>query len=462
MLSGAQLIAFVLLDVAIILVFARLCGATARKIGQPAVVGEIIAGVILGPSLFGLIDVSAAEGLFRCTEELRGAGVDQTLSNCLFPAQVRPVLNALGQLALLLFMFLVGLELDFKQLSGKGRQIGLVALGVVAIPVVVAFAINPVMFTDTFVGEGDPSSLAFALFIAAIISITALPVMVRVLQEKGLATSNLGAVGIAAAAVVTVLMFLLVAIASGTARGTPTSELALKTVLAFVYLGVMVFVVRPALVKPLGEPYAERAQKLAIKAAKETWSGVDEFAPAGAGQAMSHAMFAWIFVLVLVSGWVAHILGINVIVGGFMAGLVIPERKGLVRDMTVELFDVVVVILLPVFLAFAGLGTDFTQLSGAAIPGIAVFIVACIVAKWGGGAVMGKAAGLSWGESNLLGILVNCRGLLPLVVALIGLTEGVISPAMQVGAVLMALITTAMTGPAFDRFNKPAPEKVPA
>ncbi len=137
-----------------------------------------------------------------------------------------------------------------------------------------------------------------------------------------------------------------------------------------------------------------------------------------------------------------------------MAGLVIPQRVRIASDMNTELFDMVVLVLLPIFLAFAGLGTDFTQLSGGAIPGIALFLVACIVAKWGGGLLAGKLAGLSSSDSNLLGILVNCRGLLPLVVALIGIEQGVISPAFQVGAVLMALVTTGMTGPLFDRFSR--------
>ncbi len=193
--------------------------------------------------------------------------------------------------------------------------------------------------------------------------------------------------------------------------------------------------------------------------AKMTWSGLDEFTTqTGAGHTLTHAMFAWSIVLVFASGWVAHILGINVIVGGFMAGLILPAREGIVRDMTTELFDVVVIVLLPVFLAFAGLNADFTQLTVAALPGLVVFVLACIVAKWGGGTLLGKVAGLSWQESNLLGILMNCRGLLPLVVGLVGLQAGVISPIMNVAAVTMALITTAMTGPLFDKFNTPVPE----
>jgi Kef-type K+ transport system membrane component KefB len=322
---------------------------------------------------------------------------------------------------------------------------------------ILGLAIGPLLFTETFVADVDTvSSLGFGLFIGAFMSITALPVMARILQEKGLATSPLGAVGIAAAAAVTVLMFILVSIASGVSTGAPTGLLVTRTLLAFVYLAVMLVAVRPFLEQRLGVPYTERARKIGLTSAKQTWSGIDEFAPSGAGQgALSHAMFAWILVLVFASGWVAHILGINVIVGGFMAGLVLPARQGLIRDMTTELFDTVVIVLLPVFLAFAGLNADFTQLSVAAVPGLVIFVVACIVAKWGGGAVVGKAAGLSWQESNLLGILMNCRGLLPLVVGLVGLQAGVISPAMNVAAVTMALVTTAMTGPLFDRFNKP-------
>lgn len=454
MLSGSQIVAFVLFNIAAILIAARFFGAAAKRVGQPAVVGEIIAGVVLGPSLLGLITLGdAAPAWLHCPET--GA----TLSNCIFQTQARPVLNALGQIALLLFMFLVGLELDFGQLKGKVSSVLAVAVGVVVIPIGIAFAINPVLFTETFVFDVDTvSRTGFALFVAAFISITALPVMVRILQEKGKATSDLGVVGIAAAAIVTVLMFVLVSVASGLATGTSGGRLLRNVVLIIIYLLVMVLAVRPLLARMLGEPYEARAVEIGIKQAKQTWSGLDEFAPAGAGEALSHAMFAWTLVLVFLSGWVAHVLGINVIVGGFMAGVAMPQRAGLIRDMTTELFDVVVTILLPIFLAFAGLNADFTQLSLAAVPGLAVFLLACVIAKWGGAFVIGRATGLSGSDANLLGVLMNCRGLLPLVVGLVGLNAEVISPTMNVAAVTMALITTGMTGPLFDRFNRSAPE----
>lgn len=474
MLVPGQVIAFVMFDIAVILVAARLCGLAAKKVGQPAVVGEIIAGVLLGPSLLGatLFGFDTPPEWLSCGASLANSPNEPvSLTACVFPPQARAVLNGIGQIALLLFMFLVGLELDLKSLKGKTAQVATVAVGVVAVPIVVGFLVSPVLYNETFVADLDTvSSTGFALFIGAFISITALPVMARILQEKGLSSTPLATVGVAAAAVVTVLMFMLVSVASGVSAGQSTGALATKIGLAVAYLVVMMVVVKPLLERFVGQPYEERAQKIGLISAKRTWSGVDEFAPAGAGEALSHGMFAWILIVVFFSGWVAHLLGINVIVGGFMAGLVLPVREGLIRDMTVELFDTVAIILLPIFLAFAGLNADFNLLFqnfGDALVGLLVFIVACIAAKWGGAAVLGRAAGLTGKEANLLGILMNCRGLLPLVVGLVGLQGGVISPVMNVVAITMALVTTAMTGPLFDAFNRrgtaaPEAEEVPA
>lgn len=469
MLSGAQLTMFVMLDLALIIVAARVFGAAAKRVGQPSVVGEIIAGVALGPSLLGLFSVPAdfvislgpLDMPLLCDVAL-GPDAQATLSSCLFPPQARSILNAFGQLALLLFMFLVGLELDLNALMGKGKQLAVIAVGVVIVPVLVGLGIGPLMFNETFVADvSTVNKVGFGLFLGAFLSMTALPVMARILQEKKLISTPLGIIGVAAAAAVTVLAFILVSLASGVANEAPAGLLVIRVLLAFAYVAFMIIVMKPILAKRLGDPYSKRARELGLQSAKMTWSGIDEFSPAGAGQALSHAMFAWVLILVLVSGWISHMLGVTVIIGGFMAGLVMPVREGLVRDMTTELFDVVVILLLPIFLAFSGLNTDVTALSGAAVPGLIIFVVAGIVSKWGSGALLSRAVGLSWKESNLMGILMNCRGLLPLVVGLVGLQSGVISPAMNVVAVIMALVTTAMTGPLFDKFNKSEPETTP-
>ncbi len=157
-------------------------------------------------------------------------------------------------------------------------------------------------------------------------------------------------------------------------------------------------------------------------------------------------------VFTFASAYAANQIGINVIVGAFLAGAVLPARQGLFREMSRRLADVTAVILLPIFLAFSGLNTDFTKLRASHIPAILLFLLAGIVGKWAGSAVFAKMGGLSWAEGNVLGVLMNCRGLLVLVVALIALNQGVITPPMQVAGVVMALVTTMMTGPLVDRF----------
>jgi Kef-type K+ transport system membrane component KefB len=450
-LTSGQVLAFVLFGVALILVLARIMGSLAKRVGQPAVVGEILAGILLGPTLLGpaIFKWETPWAFLNC--QAANPGIEELgITHCLFPMQARGVLGILGQVALLLFMFLVGLEFDFDLLKGKVKSVLIVGLGVVAIPVAIGLALNPVLFNETF-AHPDASRLGFGLMVGAMLSVTAFPVMVRILQEKGLTLSPMGSVGIAAAAVCTILMFVTVSMAGGIARGDESSVLLRNLALTAVYIAVMAFVVRP-LLKPLGARYEARVSQLGGPVDEAGWSDRDEFAPSGVGWALTHHMFAIIMILVFTSGWIAHVLGINVIVGGFMAGIVLPARKGLIRDMTNELFDLTAIILLPIFLAFSGLATDFTQLRVAALAGIAVFLVAGIASKWGGGAILGRLGGMSWAEGNVLGILMNCRGLLVLVVALIGIQTNVITPAMQLGGVLMALVTTMMTGPLFDKF----------
>lgn len=429
-LTPTQVVGFVLLGITVILVVARAMGALAQRIGQPRVVGEIIAGVLLGPTLLGPATLvwNNAPSWLHCDASLAAApaGTVPSITQCVFPMQARSVLGALGQIALVLFMFLVALELDTRTLKGKGRGIGLLSIGVVAVPVGLGFAIGPMLFTERFVGTADPSQLSFTLFVGAMLAVTAFPVMARILQEKGLQASPMGAMGIAAAAAVTVLMFLLVAVAGGVATGADGLELTTTVVAAATYIAVMLLVV-PRALAPVGRRYREAG-------------------------ALAPGHFAVFLIVLFASAYAAHQLGINVIVGGFLAGLAMPEKAQLFKDMSARLADLTAIVLLPVFLAFSGLATDFTALQPGDLPLLALFVAAGIVGKWGGGIVSARAGGLSWAEGNVLGILMNCRGLLVLVVALVAFQAGVISGPMQIGGVLMALVTTVMTGPLFDRF----------
>jgi Kef-type K+ transport system membrane component KefB len=437
-LTAGQVVAFLLLDLTLIVIVARLVGSFFVRIGQPRVVGEIVAGVLLGPTLLGatLWGGWSAPEWMHCAQSLVAApeGTVESPTWCVFPAQSRAIIGGIGQFGLLVFMMLTGLEVDAEVLKGKLKSIGLVGVGVVAIPLGLGLIVGPVMATEIF-KPADASDLGFALFIGAMLAVTAFPVMVRILQEKRLTLSPMGATGIASAAVCTVVMFLAAASASSIAKGEATSGLLLKLGLSLVYLGFMVVVVRPALAR-LARPYADSGR-------------------------LDSTMFAILFIVTLASGYVAHLLGLTVIVGGFMAGLVMPVRKPLFADMSNRLAELTATILLPIFLAFSGLVTDFTKLSAAALGGIVLFLVAGIAGKWVGGTVLARAGGLSWAEGNVLGVLMNCRGLLVLVVALEGFQAGVITGVAQVAAVLMALITTAMTGPLFDRFIKAVPGEQP-
>lgn len=448
-LTPDQVLGFVLLDVAIILIMARLMGRLANKLGQPAVVGEIVAGVLLGPSLLGatIFTWTNSWSFLHCENALAaqipGTAIPpegtppavESITGCLFPPQSQGVLSILGQIALVFFMFLVGLELDFELLKGKGRSIAMVAFGAVVVPIGLGFVVGPIIFGDDFIGAADPSKSSFTLFIAAMLSVTAFPVMARILQEKKLTQSLMGSTGIAAAAIVTVLMFLTVAVASGVASEQGPTRLATKFLVAGVYIAVLFLVIRPALV-PLGRKYEEAGK-------------------------LTPGMFAAVVILLFASAYTAHQIGINVIVGGFLAGAILPARGALFRDIATRLADITAIVLLPIFLAFSGLRTDFTKLSVDHVPAIALFLAAGIIGKWLGAAVFARAGGLSWAEGNVLGVLMNCRGLLVLVVGLIGFTQGVISAPMQVAGVLMALVTTMMTGPLVDKFLPKVADDVP-
>jgi Kef-type K+ transport system membrane component KefB len=430
-LTSSQVVAFVVLDIAIILVVARVVGSLFRRIGQPRVVGEIVAGILLGPTLLGpeLWSGFTAPTWLSCEAGLAAslAGALPSPTECLFPFQARSVLGVIGQLGLLLYMLLVGLEFDRRLVAGKWKGVLVVAIGVVAVPIAIGFLVAPMMTGAPLQPDGA-SDVGFSLFIGAMLSVTAFPVLARILQEKGVTTTMMGSIAVAAAAIVTVLMFVTMVAANSIAAGGETSALVRRFLWMAVYLVVMLAVV----------PRLMRAVTARIPADDAGGS------------------FVAVLLLTLASGYVAHQLGLTVIVGGFLAGIALAEQEGVFEATALRLGDLVGIVLLPIFLAFSGLTTDFTQLSTDALAGIGIFLIAGVASKWGGGLVLGRAGGLTWREGNLVGVLMNCRGLLPLVVALVGVQAGVITPVMQLGAVLMALITTAMTGPLYDLFqNEP-------
>lgn len=428
---GDHLIAWILFDVAVIVIFARIMGRLALRVGQPSVVGEIVAGILLGPSILGPTVFAWGEPWkFLGCQVGRGLneGDAASISSCFFPAAARPGLALIGQIGLAFFMFTVGLDFDASRIKGRIAGVVSVAFGVVAVPIGLAFVIAPILHDAKFASVTDGvlvGRAGFALMVAAMLSVTAFPVAVRILQEKGLTTTQLGTIGIASSALVTVLMFLLLGVAKATALDAEVTVHVKRLVGTGLLLVALLAIVRPLL---------------------RRW-----MQPMSNGAPVTGEHLAVIVGLLLFSSVAADRIGINIIVGSFLLGVVVPRHVALVTRLKERIGEPGTLLFLPVFLAVSGLNTDFTALGWAWMPGIAVLLLAGVVAKWPAGLVFGRLGGLSWREANVAGILMNCRGLLVLVVGLAALQSGVITKQMQVGAVVMALVTTAMTGPLIDR-----------
>jgi Kef-type K+ transport system membrane component KefB len=420
-LPGSDVIAFVLGDLALILIAARIVGEIFVRVKQPRVVGEIIAGVLIGPTVLGgHLATPATPG----HAAIVGAGlVDQ-----IYPLQSFTFLNLIGQVGLVFFMFLVGVELDARLLKGRGLQITALALSVVVVPVALGFVVAAVLGDATWKPPGVGNT-TFALLMGAGLSVTAFPVMARILQEKGLMATNMGAVGVGSAAVVTVLMFLVIAAASASAKGTGlVDQVGIKFGLTIVLIAVLLLVVRPLM-------------GLAMR-------GYRDNGP------LTGTLLAAFLILALATGLAADRIGINGLVGGFLAGLAIPHRPGLSETVSARMEDAVVLFFLPVFLAVSGLRTDLRVLSLALVPAVLFFLGLMIVGKWGVALVVGRLVGVTTRQANTLGVLLNCRGLLILVVALIGLDLKAMTGAMQAVFVIGAIVTTLMTGPLVDYFTR--------
>lgn len=400
--TGAALIAYVMFDVLLIVVLGRLLGGLLAKIGQPRVVGEILAGIVLGPTLIG-----------------------KTLSLVIAPAQARPVLGCIATVALTMFMFLAGIEFDRSRVKGRGAQASVLAIASVAIPALLGFPVAAVMHSSTYFGPSGADYFPFALFIGAALSVTAFPVMAHILMERGELNSQMGSLGIATTGLMSILMFSYIAFAGAVAAAKGYGDLLAKAVFVILFLSVAWFLVRPVLRK--------------FYAAKEP--GVvtaDGMAVAFAGM--------------LLFGLISHLLGINALVGGFVWGLVIPEDRNLRAALASRFRDVSIVFLLPVFFAMAGFATDLRLLSGETLPAVGLMLLGAIGGKFLA-AAPARAFGMSWSDVGTLGALFNTRGLLVLVVGLIGLDLNIINNLTFTIIVVVALVTNLMTLPLLNVFS---------
>jgi len=394
--TGPALTAFVLLDVFLIVALARILGGLMVKIGQPRVVGEILAGVLLGPTLLGT-----------------------QISLWIAPAEARPVLAAIATIALVLFMFLAGVEYDVGVIRGRAGQAGLLAVLSVAVPAVLGFPVAAIMHTATYAGPKGSDFLPFALFVGAALAVTAFPVMAHILMERGELNTRMGGLGVATTGMMSILMFLYIGFA-GAVASKGYSHFLVKFLLMLVLLAVSWVTVRPALGRVLRRNSAD-------------------------GQVSANGM-AVLFAGLVLYGLLADRVGINALVGGFLFGVLLPEDRDIRRTIAAKVHDVAMVFLLPIFFAFAGFSTDLKLITARTVPVLLVVLLAAISGKFLA-AAPARTFGLSWTETGVLAALFNTRGLLVLVAGLIGLQLGIITATTFTIIVVVALVTNLMTLP---------------
>jgi Kef-type K+ transport system membrane component KefB len=391
-------------QIALIILVSRALGLAVRHLRQPMVIAEIVAGILLGPSLFGWLAPDAYSLVFA--RESLGA------------------LALISQLGLVLFMFLVGLELDLGKLRGSARA----SWAISHVSIIAPFALGLALAFGLREQLSEPgkSFVPFALFMGTSMSITAFPVLARILMERRLLHTKVGVVAITCAAVDDVTAWCILAFVVAIARAKGLHGAGLTVVLAAAHSAFMLGVVRPLLHR-LGKYWP-------------------------ASEAVGHDWIAGTALMLFASSWVTELIGIHALFGAFMFGAILPKERKLPQQLAGKFGDLVLVVLLPLFFAYSGVRTQFGLMSSVedwAVCG--VIILAASVGKFGASTLVARLTGLSWRESGALGLLMNTRGLMELIVLNLGLDLGVISPKVFTMMVIMALVTTFATSPLLHR-----------
>lgn len=396
-------LALLLAQIIIIVLASRLVGWLFKKIGQPSVIGEILAGILLGPSLVGMYFPE--------------------FSHAIFPKDSLGNLKFLSQIGLIFFMFVVGMELDIKVLKNKAKDAVIISHASIIIPFALGMGLAYFVY-DAFAAEGT-QFLSFALFMGIAMSITAFPVLARIVQERGIHKTKLGTVIITCAAADDITAWcILAAVIAIVKAGTFVS--ALYTIcLAAIYVLVMLKVVRPFLTR-IGEINSNRNH-------------------------LNKQIVAIFFIVLLFSAWATESIGIHALFGAFMAGAIMPESTSFRDIFITKVEDIALILLLPLFFVFTGLRTEIGLLNEGHLWMVTGIIIAvAVTGKFFGSALAAKFVGQSWKDSLIIGALMNTRGLMELIVLNIGYDLGILSKEIFTMLVIMALVTTFMTGPALD------------
>lgn len=393
-------LSILLIQIIAVLLMVRLFGFLFKHIGQPGVIGEIVAGIVLGPSVLGYFFPDVFQALFP----------PESLTN----------LELLSQVGLVLFMFVIGMELDFSVLKNKINETLVISHAGILVPFFLGIVASYWIYEEY--AAAQTAFLPFALFIGISMSITAFPVLARIIQERNMTKTSLGTLAIASAANDDVTAWCLLAVVIAIAKAGTFASALYAIGLTALYIIIMFMVVRPFL-KKVGEVYANQ-------------------------EVINKTFVALILLILIISSTLTEIIGIHALFGAFMAGVVMPPSIGFRKVMMEKVEDIALVFFLPLFFAFTGLRTEIGLINSPALWGVCLLLITVAVAgKLGGCAVPARLVGESWKDSFTIGTLMNTRGLMELVALNIGYEMGVLPPSIFVILVIMALVTTFMTTP---------------
>ena len=393
-------LSILLIQIIAVLLMVRLFGFLFKHIGQPGVIAEIVAGIVLGPSVLGYFFPDVFQALFP----------PESLTN----------LELLSQVGLVLFMFVIGMELDFSVLKNKINETLVISHAGILVPFFLGIVASYWIYEEY--AAAQTAFLPFALFIGISMSITAFPVLARIIQERNMTKTSLGTLAIASAANDDVTAWCLLAVVIAIAKAGTFASALYAIGLTALYIIIMFMVVRPFL-KKVGEVYANQ-------------------------EVINKTFVALILLILIISSTLTEIIGIHALFGAFMAGVVMPPSIGFRKVMMEKVEDIALVFFLPLFFAFTGLRTEIGLINSPALWGVCLLLITVAVAgKLGGCAVAARLVGESWKDSFTIGTLMNTRGLMELVALNIGYEMGVLPPSIFVILVIMALVTTFMTTP---------------
>ena len=400
-------IALLILQIVIIIIAARFFGWIFKKMGQPSVIGEILAGILLGPSLLGLYFPE--------------------VSGFLFPKQSLGSLQVLSQIGLILFMFVIGMELNLKALQSKAHDAIVISHASIIIPFSLGVGLAYFIYQAHAPEHIDFTS--FALFIGIALSITAFPVLARIIQERGIHKTKLGAVVITCAAADDITAWCLLAVVIAIVKAGSVVSSLYTIFFALAYVVFMIKILRPFL-KKIGKLYQSEKE-------------------------LNQSAVAIFFIVLLLSSFITETIGIHALFGAFMAGAVMPANMNLRKLLIGKIEDVALVLFLPIFFVISGLRTEIGLINDPQLWEVTgLIILLAIIGKFVGSAIAAKVVGQNWKDSLTIGALMNTRGLMELVALNIGYELGVLKAEIFAMMVIMALVTTFMAGPILRLINR--------